>query len=67
MLKKIPYKVVALSTLLTITATTLVTPSTTVLANGIEQSTIENGNLSANTDKMRQTLERAGDFAQTMN
>ncbi|PGB02014.1 HBL/NHE enterotoxin family protein [Bacillus toyonensis] len=67
MLKKIPYKVVALSTLLTITATTLATPSTTVFANGIEQSTIENGNLSANTDKMKQTLKQAGDFAQTMN
>ncbi|QDZ77459.1 HBL/NHE enterotoxin family protein [Bacillus cereus] len=67
MLKKIPYKVVALSTLLTITATTLATPSTTVFAIGIEQSTTENGNLSANTDKMKETLEKAGVFAQAMN
>ncbi|PEJ66368.1 HBL/NHE enterotoxin family protein [Bacillus wiedmannii] len=67
MLKKIPYKVVALSTLLTITATTLATPSTTVFASGIEQSTTENGNLSANTDKMKETLKKAGVFAQAMN
>lgn len=67
MLQKIPYKVVALSTLLTMTATTLAAPSTAVFANSIEQSTIENGNLSANTDAMKKTLKEAGDFAQAMN
>ena len=67
MLKKLPYKVVALSTLLTMTATALATPSTAIFASSIEQSTTENGNLSANTDKMKETLEKAGEFAQAMN
>ncbi|PEP95266.1 HBL/NHE enterotoxin family protein [Bacillus toyonensis] len=66
MLKKIPYRAMALSTILAISATTIASPATT-FAIGIEQSNTENKELSGNTDKMKQTLVKAGAFAQAMN
>ncbi|OLR26502.1 HBL/NHE enterotoxin family protein [Bacillus cereus] len=66
MLKKIPYKVIAFSTLLTFTTTTL-TPPVMTFAAEMNQSNIGVNDLSANTDKMQQTLEKAGEFAQIMN
>lgn len=66
MLKKLPYKVIALSTLLTCTATTLTPPAMTFAAEQ-GQSTVGENDLSAKTDKMQKTLEDAGEFAQTMN
>ncbi|MEK4677352.1 MULTISPECIES: HBL/NHE enterotoxin family protein [Bacillus] len=66
MLKKIPYKVIALSTLLTFTSTAL-TPPVMTFAAEMDQSNTGVNDLSANTDKMQQTLEKAGEFAQIMN
>ncbi|MBG9612217.1 HBL/NHE enterotoxin family protein [Bacillus cereus] len=66
MLKKLPYKAIVLSTLLTCTATML-TPPVTTFAEEVEQSNPSNNDLSANTDKMQEMLERAGEFAEVMN
>ncbi|MBJ8113783.1 HBL/NHE enterotoxin family protein [Bacillus cereus group sp. N6] len=66
MLKKLPYREMALSTILAISATTISSPATT-FASGIEQSNTENEKLSGNTDKMKQTLVKASAFAQSMN
>ncbi|PGT50510.1 hemolysin [Bacillus cereus] len=66
MLKKLPYRAMALSTILAISATTIASPATT-FASGIEQSHTENKELSSNTDKMQQTLAKASAFAQSMN
>ncbi|MBJ8113794.1 HBL/NHE enterotoxin family protein [Bacillus cereus group sp. N6] len=66
MLKKLPYRAMALSTILAISATTISSPATT-FASGIEQSNTENEKLSGNTDKMKQTLVKASAFAQSMN
>ncbi|PEP80585.1 HBL/NHE enterotoxin family protein [Bacillus toyonensis] len=66
MLKKISYRAMALSAILAISATTIASPAIT-FASGIEQSNTENKELSGNTDKMKQTLVKAGAFAQSMN
>ncbi|WOA61474.1 hemolytic enterotoxin HBL binding subunit HblB [Bacillus mycoides] len=66
MIKKIPYKLLAVSTLLTITTANVVSPVTT-FASGIEQTNNGDTSLSANETKMKETLQKAGLFAKSMN
>lgn len=66
MLKKVHYKSIALSTILAISATNIVSP-TVIFASGVEQSGTESKALSVNPDNMKNNLETAGIFAQAMN
>ncbi|MED1059423.1 HBL/NHE enterotoxin family protein [Bacillus mycoides] len=66
MMKKIPYKLLAVSTLLTITTANVVSPVAT-FASGIEQTNNGDMSLSANEVKMKETLQKAGLFAKSMN
>ncbi|MES5896581.1 hemolytic enterotoxin HBL binding subunit HblB [Bacillus cereus group sp. RP43] len=66
MMKKIPYKLLAVSTLLTITTANVVSPVAT-FASGIEQTNNGDTSLSANETKMKETLQKAGLFAKSMN
>ncbi|MEH7458282.1 HBL/NHE enterotoxin family protein [Bacillus sp. JJ1127] len=65
MINKIPYKLLAVSTFLTITTANVVTP-VTAFASEIEQT---NGDmsLSANKEQMKKALQDAGVFAKSMN
>ncbi|MEI4832061.1 HBL/NHE enterotoxin family protein [Bacillus sp. FJAT-53711] len=65
MLNKIPYKLLAVSTFLTLTTTSVVSPVAT-FASEIEQ-TNTGDSLSANDAKMKETLQKAGLFAKSMN
>ena len=66
MIKKIPYKLLAVSTLLTITTANVVLPVTT-FASEIEQTNNGDTALSANEARMKETLQKAGLFAKSMN
>ncbi|PDY46646.1 hemolysin [Bacillus pseudomycoides] len=66
MMKKIPYKLLAVSTFLTLTTTSVVAPVAT-FASQIEQTTTGDTSLSANNEKMKTTLQKAGVFAKSMN
>ncbi|PFB77592.1 hemolysin [Bacillus anthracis] len=66
MIKKIPYKLLAVSTLLTITTANVVSPVTT-FASGIEQTNNGDTSLSADEAKMKEALKKAGLFAKSMN
>ncbi|MEH7458836.1 HBL/NHE enterotoxin family protein [Bacillus sp. JJ1127] len=66
MLNKIPYKLLAVSTFLTLTTTTVVSPVATY-ASEIQQTNNGDTSLSANDVKMKETLQKAGLFAKSMN
>ncbi|MFJ8528036.1 HBL/NHE enterotoxin family protein [Bacillus sp. NPDC094106] len=66
MLNKIPYKLLAVSTFLTLTTTSVVSPVATY-ASEIEQTNNGDTSLSANEQKMKETLQKAGLFAKSMN
>ncbi|MBE7123577.1 hemolytic enterotoxin HBL binding subunit HblB [Bacillus cereus] len=66
MIKKIPYKLLAVSTFLTLTTTSVVSPVAT-FASEIEQTNNGDMSLSANEVKMKETLKKAGLFAKSMN
>lgn len=66
MIKKIPYKLIAVSTFLTLTTTYAVT-SVAAFASEIEQTNNGDMSLSANEEKMKKALQDAGVFAKSMN
>ncbi|PHE40657.1 hemolysin BL-binding component precursor [Bacillus pseudomycoides] len=66
MMKKLPYKILAVSTFLTITTTYAVTP-VAAFASEIEQTNNGDMSLSANEEKMKTALQDAGVFAKSMN
>ncbi|WP_018766070.1 hemolysin BL binding component B [Bacillus sp. 105MF] len=66
MLNKIPYKLIVASALLTMTTTSVVSPVAT-FASEIEQTNNGDTSLSANEVKMKETLQKAGLFAKSMN
>ncbi|CAI8757440.1 MULTISPECIES: hemolysin BL binding component B [Bacillus] len=66
MLNKIPYKLIVASALLTMTTTSVVSPVATY-ASEIEQTNNGETSLSANEAKMKETLQKAGLFAKSMN
>ena len=65
-MKKISYKILAVSTLLTMTTTYAVTP-VAVFASEIEQTNNGDMSLSANEEQMKKVLQDAGVFAKSMN
>ncbi|PEM27603.1 hemolysin BL binding component B [Bacillus pseudomycoides] len=66
MMKKIPYKLLVASALLTMTTTSVVSPVATY-ASEIEQTNNGETSLSANEAKMKEALQKAGLFAKSMN
>ncbi|MDZ3952374.1 HBL/NHE enterotoxin family protein [Bacillus thuringiensis] len=66
MIKKIPYKLLAVSTILALTTTAVVSP-VTAFASEIEQTNNGDTSLSADEVKMKETFKKAGLFAQSMN
>ncbi|PEI49852.1 hemolysin BL regulatory component HblB [Bacillus pseudomycoides] len=66
MMKKLPYKILAVSTFLTITTTYAVTP-VAAFASEIEQTNNGDMSLSANEEQMKKVLQDAGLFAKSMN
>ncbi|MGE7852907.1 hemolytic enterotoxin HBL binding subunit HblB [Bacillus paramycoides] len=66
MMKNIPYKLIVASALLTMTATSVVSPVATY-ASEIEQTNNGDTALSANEARMKETLQKAGLFAKSMN
>ncbi|MBJ8031470.1 alpha-helical pore-forming toxin family protein [Bacillus cereus group sp. N21] len=66
MMKKLPYKILAVSTFLTMTTTYAVTPVAT-FASEIEQTNTGDMSLSANEEKMKKALQDAGVFAKSTN
>ncbi|EEM07826.1 hemolysin BL-binding component precursor [Bacillus pseudomycoides] len=66
MMKKLPYKILAVSTFLTITTTYAVT-SVAAFASEIEQTNNGDMSLSANEEQMKKVLQDAGVFAKSMN
>ncbi|KEK21905.1 hemolysin BL binding component B [Bacillus gaemokensis] len=66
MMKKIPYKLLVASALLTMTTTTVVSP-VAAFASEIEQTNTGDMSLAANETKMKETLKKAGLFAKSMN
>ncbi|MEI4832062.1 HBL/NHE enterotoxin family protein [Bacillus sp. FJAT-53711] len=66
MIKKIPYKLLAVSTFLTITTANIVTP-VTAFASEIEQTNNGDMSLSANKEQMGKALQDAAVFAKSMN
>ncbi|PHE85076.1 HBL/NHE enterotoxin family protein [Bacillus pseudomycoides] len=66
MMKKLPYKILAVSTFLTMTTTYAVTPVAT-FASEVEQTNTGDMSLSANEEKMKTALQDAGVFAKSMN
>ncbi|PEC07858.1 hemolysin [Bacillus toyonensis] len=66
MMKNIPYKLIVASALLTMTATSVVSPVAT-FAGEIEQTNNGDTALSANEARMKETLQKAGLFAKSMN
>ncbi|MGE8001570.1 HBL/NHE enterotoxin family protein [Lysinibacillus sp. NPDC093190] len=68
MKKKSLYKVLAVSTLLTLTTTSVISPVAAFAETSkIEQTNTSDTSLSANEAKMRETLQKAGLFAKSMN
>lgn len=68
MKKKSLYKVLAVSTLLTLTTTSVISPVAAFAETSkIEQTNNSDMSLSANEAKMRKTLQEAGLFAKSMN
>ncbi|ENQ3080472.1 alpha-helical pore-forming toxin family protein [Bacillus cereus] len=65
MINKIPYKLLAVSTFLTITTANVVTP-VTAFASEIEQTNNGDMSLSANEEQMKKALQDAGVFAKSM-
>ncbi|EJR45127.1 hemolysin BL-binding component [Bacillus cereus VD107] len=66
MIKKIPYKLIAVSTLLTITTANVVSP-VVAFASEIEQTNNGDMSLSANEEQMKKTVQDAGLFVKSMN
>ncbi|PEA80339.1 hemolysin BL binding component B [Bacillus pseudomycoides] len=66
MMKKIPYKIIVASALLTMTTTSVVSP-VAAFASEIEQPSTGDMSLSANEVKMKEALQKAGLFAKSMN
>ncbi|MEN1938674.1 HBL/NHE enterotoxin family protein [Paenibacillus sp. 102] len=66
MIKKIPYKLLVASALLTMTTISVVSP-VAAFASEMEQTNTENVSLSANEEKMKKALQDAGVFAKFMN
>ncbi|ENQ3080468.1 HBL/NHE enterotoxin family protein [Bacillus cereus] len=66
MINKIPYKLLAVSTFLTITTANVVTP-VAAFASEIEQTTTSDMSLSVNEEKMKTALQETGLFAKSMN
>ncbi|WP_242215260.1 HBL/NHE enterotoxin family protein [Bacillus cereus group sp. BfR-BA-01383] len=66
MMKKIPYKILAVSTFLTMTTTYAVTP-VAAFASEIEQTNNGDMSLSANEEQMKKTLQDAVLFLKSMN
>ncbi|HDR3889031.1 TPA: alpha-helical pore-forming toxin family protein [Bacillus cereus] len=66
MMKKIPYKILAVSTFLTMTTTYAVTP-VVAFASEIEQTNNGDMSLSANEEQMKKTVQDAGLFVKSMN
>ncbi|MGG2937412.1 HBL/NHE enterotoxin family protein [Bacillus pacificus] len=66
MIKKIPYKLLAVSTILALTTTSVVSP-VSASANEIGQTNNGDTSLSADEVKMKEALKKAGLFAQSMN
>ncbi|MEC0030018.1 HBL/NHE enterotoxin family protein [Bacillus cereus] len=63
-----PYKLLAVSTFLTLTTTTVVSPVTAFASESkIEQTSTEDISLSVNSEKMKKALQDAGVFAKSMN
>ncbi|PFJ04650.1 hemolysin [Bacillus cereus] len=66
--KNFPYKLLAVSTFLTLTTTTVVSPVAAFASeNKVEQTSTENMSLSVNGKKMKKALQDAGVFAKSMN
>ncbi|MGE7939034.1 HBL/NHE enterotoxin family protein [Bacillus paramycoides] len=66
MIKTIPYKLIVASALLTMTATSVVSP-VAAFASEMEQTNNEDMSFSANEAKMKEALQKAGLFAKSMN
>ncbi|MDP7980489.1 HBL/NHE enterotoxin family protein [Bacillus sp. WLY-B-L8] len=66
MIKKIPYKLLAVSTFLTITTANVVTP-VTAFASEIQQTNSGDMSLSANEEQMKKVLQDAAVFVKSMN
>ncbi|MGG2017919.1 HBL/NHE enterotoxin family protein [Bacillus sp. S10(2024)] len=66
MMKKLPYKLLAVSTFLTMTTTYAVTPIAT-FASEIEQTNNGDISLSANEEQMKKALQDAAVFTKSMN
>ncbi|PGM60581.1 hemolysin BL-binding component precursor [Bacillus cereus] len=66
MMKKIPYKILAVSAFLTMTTTYAVTP-VAAFASEIEQTNNGDMSLSANEEQMKKTVQDAGLFVKSMN
>ena len=66
MMKKIPYKILAVSTFLTMTTTYAVTP-VAAFASEIEQTNNGDMSLSANEEQMKKIVQDAGLFVKSMN
>ncbi|WP_042993573.1 HBL/NHE enterotoxin family protein, partial [Bacillus thuringiensis] len=63
-----PYKLLAVSTFLTLTTTTVVSPVAAFASESkIEQTSTEDISLSVNSEKMKKALQDAGVFAKSMN
>ncbi|MGA4487144.1 HBL/NHE enterotoxin family protein [Bacillus bombysepticus] len=63
-----PYKLLAISTFLTLTTTTVVSPVAAFASESkIEQTSTEDISLSVNSEKMKKALQDAGVFAKSMN
>ncbi|HDZ3281890.1 hemolysin [Bacillus cereus] len=63
-----PYKLLAVSTFLTLTTTTVVSPVAAFASESkIEQTSTEDISLSVNSEKMNKALQDAGVFAKSMN
>ncbi|HHP1053871.1 HBL/NHE enterotoxin family protein [Bacillus cereus group sp. BfR-BA-01354] len=66
MMKKLPYKILVASAFLTLTTTSVVSPIATYASEN-EQTNNVDTSLSANEVKMKETLQKAGLFAKSMN
>ncbi|MEH7029875.1 alpha-helical pore-forming toxin family protein, partial [Bacillus wiedmannii] len=66
--KNFPYKLIAVSTFLTVTTTTVVSPVAAFASESkMEQTSTEDISLSVNSEKMKKALQDAGVFAKSMN
>ncbi|MDI6676793.1 HBL/NHE enterotoxin family protein [Bacillus wiedmannii] len=66
--KNFPYKLIAVSTFLTVTTTTVVSPVAAFASESkMEQTSTEDISLSVNSEKMKKALQDAGVFAKSIN